>query len=83
MTLVFRQKSAGLTHISLGSQSAALVRCRKLRALTTEVGYPRESTRQTRRSAARPNDVEDEEPFGPPTDYIEYNGMSQSSACRV
>ena len=30
---------------------------------------------QGRRSAARLNDVLSEEPFGPPTDYIEYIGM--------
>ena len=31
---------------------------------------------QDRRSAARPNDVLDEEPFGPPTDYIDQRYVS-------
>jgi hypothetical protein len=41
MTLVFRQKSTGMTHLSLGSHlTAALVRCRKRRAHKHRSGAP-------------------------------------------
>ena len=58
-----------------GSEVLGCTDPRGTRPKVTQVGFPRERTRQT---AARPNDVLDEEPFGPPTDYIECNGMAQA-----